>query len=101
MDSYRITWARVAGDQFADLLARAVAADKRPAFVYWFGEVGRAPVDPMRALQVGHPLEPIEEPPGGFHREWVHGCFYIKYAICPDENAGWIYHVKLSPHDWA
>jgi hypothetical protein len=69
MDEYDNYLVGGAEDQFSELMDRAVAAGKRSAFVWWFGEVGRALRDPSRALQVGRPLGQTDLP-GGFFRDW-------------------------------
>jgi hypothetical protein len=100
MDEYEIYWAGGADDEFDDLMSRAIAAGKRAAFVWWFGEIGRALQDPSLALQVGRSLGQTVFP-GGFYRDWQHGCLYIKYVIFPDQNRGWIHHIDFRPPSWA
>lgn len=82
------------------LRARAAAAGKLAEFRYWFQDVGAALEDPARALRVGRPLGPTALP-GGFLRDWVHGCFYLRYVIYPDPGVGFVYHLEFSDPNWA
>ena len=102
MEEYDIYLVGAADFQFNELMDRAAVAGKRSAFVWWFSEIGRTLQDPSFALQVGRPVGQTILP-GGFYRDWQHGCLYIyiKYAIFPDEGRGWIYHMEFNPPSWA
>jgi hypothetical protein len=100
MNPYDIQLAGRAVAQYDDLLARASAAGKREEFERRYGELVRVISDPQWAFHVGRPLGQTNLP-GGFYREWQYYFLYVRYAIFPDHECGWIYTIEFNPPSWA
>jgi hypothetical protein len=100
MDEYDIQLAGRAVAQYDDLLARASAAGKQEEFERRYGELVRVLSDPGWALHVGRTLGQTNQP-GGFYRDWQYRFLYVRYAIFPDAECGWIYHIEFNPASWA
>ncbi len=93
MNPYDIYFTNTSTAQLADLRRRADSAGRRDEFESRYEEIFRVISDPRGAFQVGHSLGQTNLP-GGFYREWQWHFLYVQYAIFPDAERGWIYHIE-------